>query len=207
MSKSYRHISERDTGWARLYKEDGTEVNIADMWDALWSRDEAAMRMLSHPANHVRNGDLYRFFRNVTDLGNGTTDQIHVKTGAKKVYITGVIVTPEAEQFTETISELTAVTDGSTEIEVHNANRNFDDSNTTVVAFTDSSGFTKGTTFEDIYMPGESGIGQSRTNDRYQSSIEWVLEPNSNYLIENTNNGSGNSDLHYELHWYELEVS
>ena len=61
-----------------------------------------------------------------------------------------------------------------------------------------------GTKFAQVYIPGATGLGGTRTGSSAGvSNSEWVLKPNTTYMIRVTNSSSGSNDIQVNFQWYE----
>ena len=61
-----------------------------------------------------------------------------------------------------------------------------------------------GTKFAQVYIPGATGLGGTRTGaSAGVSNSEWVLKPNTVYMIRVTNGSSGSNDIQVNFQWYE----
>jgi hypothetical protein len=185
-------------------KDDNTIVNTADMADEVWDRDHKGIATFGHLSKQVALGNTFLFDQRFT-LENSAPDNvqiIHVKTGSKELHLTSFIVTPESELFTSELMSNPDITDGSTEIEVFNANH-ASENTSEVVVYTDSTLNADGDVFEEVDMFGETGVGQNRRGDRYNSGLDYIFAPNSDYVIRIVNNGGGQADVHIAFRWHE----
>ena len=61
-----------------------------------------------------------------------------------------------------------------------------------------------GTKFAQVYIPGATGTGGTRTGaSAGVSNSEWVLKPDTVYMIRVTNGSSGSNDIQVNFQWYE----
>ena len=61
-----------------------------------------------------------------------------------------------------------------------------------------------GTKFAQVYIPGATGTGGTRTGaSAGVSNSEWVLKPNTVYMVKVTNGSSGSNDIQINFQWYE----
>jgi hypothetical protein len=123
------------------------------------------------------------------------------------MFVTGITITPEAEQITERLlGEVTIDTQGDS-LASYNALRDSPKTATTSL-YTDSTLTDSGEEFESIYMPGESGVGQNRRGDRYNGAIEWIVQPNIDNALELENTGETNNvNINVEISWFEIDFS
>ena len=63
-----------------------------------------------------------------------------------------------------------------------------------------------GTQISEAYIPGATGVGGTSSGNMLSASNEWVLKPNTEYLIELTNASAAANDVLAELQWYEEEA-
>ena len=94
---------------------------------------------------------------------------------------------------------------GGTAVTPVNRNRN----STEVSGVTVKTGVTttgNGTQISEAYIPGATGVGGTSSGNMLSASNEWVLKPNTEYLIEFTNSSSASNDVLAELQWYEEEA-
>jgi len=54
------------------------------------------------------------------------------------------------------------------------------------------------------YIGGGAGLGaSSKSGGSEQPENEWVLKPNTDYVIQITNNGTAQTGVNINLFWYE----
>lgn len=185
-----------------IIKADGNVVNEGTYIDAVWDRTRQASSGIGHLSSQIILGNTYvtdhRF-----DIPNTESRSLQIKTGAKKMNLTTLLIVPEAELFVSEFIEAPTITDGTTEVSIINADRT-STSSTTMTIYSNPSGISAGTTIEEVDMFGESGVGQNRRGDRYQSSLDFILKENEDYVIRITNNGAGGSQVHISIRWYEI---
>ena len=64
-----------------------------------------------------------------------------------------------------------------------------------------------GTKFAQVYIPGATGTGGTRTGaSAGVSNSEWVLKPNTVYMVKVTNGSSGSNDIQINFQWYEEDM-
>jgi hypothetical protein len=123
------------------------------------------------------------------------------------MFITGITITPEAEQITERLLGEVTIDSQGDGLASYNALRDSTKTATTSL-YTDSTLTDPGEEFESIYMPGETGVGQNRRGDRYSGLVEWVVQPNIDNALELENTGETNDvNINVELNWFEIDLS
>ena len=74
----------------------------------------------------------------------------------------------------------------------------------TIEFFEGATVTANGTKFAQVYIPGATGMGGTRTGaSAGLSNSEWVLKPNTVYMIRVTNGSSGSNDIQINFEWYE----
>lgn len=136
-------------------------------------------------------------------LTAGATRKITFKTPATKYvhYIPSDIV-PSADKVTVNFYESSSGNSGGTAKTAVNRNR-LSSATPTVVLTDGATVTTNGTLFHTVWLPGSTGIGQTRAGSAASSAYEWVLKQDTVYTIEIINNSSASNDIWLNFHWYE----
>ena len=62
---------------------------------------------------------------------------------------------------------------------------------------------TEGTVFAEAYLPGSTGIGGTRSGSSLGAGEEYILPPNSKFLMKFTNESSAANLISWSITWYE----
>lgn len=185
---------------ANYMKSNGTFINFADASEWLTS----AIRTIETEHAYIHDGIFFEIYNKFT-LASAATRVVTFKTpvGIYLHYKPTSLVT-SADKVTIEFFEGATVT-ASTGTTVIPSNHNRNSSKASGVTFLDAPTVTAdGTKFAQVYIPGSSGVGGTRTgNSAGTSDNEWVLKPNTTYMIRVTNGSSSSNDIQVNLQWYE----
>ena len=181
-------------------KSDGTIINFADASERLTS----AIRTIETEHAYIHEGIFFESYNKFT-LAAGATKVITIKpaTGTYLHYRPTNLVTSADKVTIEFYEGATLTAATGTAVTPSNHNRN--STLTSKVTLLDAPTVTaNGTKFAQVYIPGATGTGGTRTGQSAGTSgSEWVLKPNTVYLIRVTNGSSGSNDIQVNFQWYE----
>ena len=181
-------------------KSDGTIINFADASERLTS----AIRTIETEHSYIHEGIFFESYNKFT-LAAGATKVITLKAAAGKYlhYRPTSLVTSADKVLIEFYEGATLTAATGTAVTPSNHNRNSALASTTTLL--DAPTVTaNGTKFAQVYIPGATGTGGTRTGQSAGTSgSEWVLKPNTVYLIRVTNGSSGSNDIQVNFQWYE----
>ena len=181
-------------------KSDGTIINFADASERLTS----AIRTIETEHSYIHEGIFFESFNKFT-LAGGATRVVTIKpaTGTYLHYRPTNLAT-SADKVTIEFYEGATVT-AATGTAVTPSNHNRNSALTSKVTLLDAPTVTaNGTKFAQVYMPGATGTGTTRTGQSAGTSgSEWVLKPDTVYMIKVTNGSSGSNDIQVNFQWYE----
>ena len=185
---------------ANYMKKDGTIVNLAEASERITS----AIRTIETEHSYIHDGIFFESYNKFT-LSASATRLITLKTPAAK-YLhyrpTGLVTS--ADKVTIEFFEGATVTP-ATGTAATPSNHNRSSALTSGVTLLDAPTVTaNGTKFAQVYIPGATGTGGTRTGQSAGTSgSEWVLKPNTQYMIKVTNGSSGSNDIQVNFQWYE----
>lgn len=184
----------------RFLKENDEAVNIASAVERVTN----GFKTIEVEHANIHEGLFFESYNKFTLAAAGTRF-VTIKTpiGVYLHYKPTNLVT-SADKITIEFFEgatVTAATGTSTSPSNHNRNS----SNASGVTLLDAPTVTaNGTKFAQVYIPGATGIGGTRTGaSAGTSGSEWVLKPNTQYAIKVTNGSSGANDIQINFQWYE----
>lgn len=181
-------------------KSDGTIINFADASERLTS----AIRTIETEHAYIHEGIFFESYNKFT-LAAGATRVITIKpaTGTYLHYRPTNLVT-SADKVTIEFYEGATVT-AATGTAVTPSNHDRNSTLASKVTLLDAPTVTvNGTKFAQVYMPGATGIGSTRSGaSAGVSNSEWVLKPDTVYMIRVTNGSSGSNDIQVNFQWYE----
>jgi len=161
---------------------------------------------IEHAQIHAGNG--YSLSGKVATLANTATMQILARTGAIPVHWRAATMTVSDGDCDIYFYESPTITaDGSLETSF---NKNRLSTNTsTLDIYSTPTISANGTELEYGYIPdasggGGGGGGRSSGGEAQRVGGEWILAPNTEYLVTVTNNSGGAISLGYTFFWYEL---
>ena len=185
---------------ANYMKSNGTFINFADASERITS----AIRTIETEHAYIHEGIFFEIYNKFT-LASAATRVVTFKTpvGIYLHYKPTSLVT-SADKVTIEFFEGATVT-AATGTTVIPSNHNRNSTLTSGVTLLDAPTVTaNGTKFAQVYIPGATGIGGTRTGaSAGLSNSEWVLKPNTVYMIRGTNGSSGSNDIQINFEWYE----
>jgi len=175
---------------------DANGVDITDtLGHALVAED------LEH--KHIHDGYGFRVSKLVS-LTNGATAYLQIKTGARNTHLKQVGLALDLNVVLCTFTESPVITDGTTAVPVINAHRQAAVNNPSVnKVFSDPTSVSGGTALDIDLVPAGT-LGSRGPAQLAPSSTEFILKPNTNYVLTMTNQGSTTCQLMVKWVWYEL---
>lgn len=148
------------------------------------------------PHHEIHEGDMFSAC-DAADVANGANRDILIVTGAKYTHMFAIVMS-EAETDVKIYEGTTASNNGTT-IASYNRNRNSAKTPVTAITHTPTvAGGSEGTLLcTKHYGSGKSLGGENRGEN------EWILKPNTKYLIRINNATTSNNYQSTELMWYE----
>ena len=181
-------------------QSDGTIVNFADASERITS----AIRTIETEHSYIHEGIFFESYNKFT-LAAGAKRVVTIKAPVGKYlhYRPTNLVTSADKVTIEFYEGATVTAETGTAVTPSNHNRN--SALTSGVTLLDAPTVTAdGTKFAQVYIPGATGVGGSRTGaSAGVSNSEWVLKPNTVYMIKVTNGSSGSNDIQINFQWYE----
>lgn len=163
-----------------------------------------AMRTIETEHSYIHEGIFYESFNKFT-LAAGATRVVTLKTpvGVYLHYRPTNLVTSADKVLIEFYEGATVTAETGTAVTPANHNRS--SALTSGVTLLDAPTVTvDGTKFTQVYIPGATGVGGTRTGaSAGVSNSEWVLKPNTTYMIRVKNGSSGSNDIQVNFQWYE----
>lgn len=153
-----------------------------------------ALITTTHPHNEIHKGEMFVYCE-VTDLAQDAQRDVLISTGDRYVHIVNTTVT-EAEAEYPFFEGVTASNNG-TGVTAYNRNRNSLTTPTNSLFHTPTISNTGTTLCMKHWGSGKGSGGDDRGVN------EWVLKPNTKYLIRITNFSQTANHTTIELEWYE----
>ena len=181
-------------------QSDGTIVNFADASERITS----AIRTIETEHSYIHEGIFYESYNKFT-LAAGAKRVVTIKAPVGKyLHYRPTNLVTSADKVTIEFYEGATVT-AATGTAVTPSNHNRNSATASGVTLLDAPTVTAdGTKFAQVYIPGATGIGGTRTGQSAGTSgSEWVLKPNTVYMIKVTNGSSGSNDIQVNFQWYE----
>ena len=181
-------------------KSDGTIINFADASERITS----AIRTIETEHSYIHEGIFFESFNKFT-LAGGATRVVTIKPAAGTyLHYRPTNLVTSADKVTIEFYEGATVT-AATGTAVTPSNHNRNSALTSGVTLLDAPTVTAdGTKIAQVYIPGATGTGGTRTGaSAGVSNSEWVLKPNTVYMIKVTNGSSGSNDIQINFQWYE----
>ena len=163
-----------------------------------------AFRTIETEHAYIHEGIFFESYNKFT-LAAGATKVITLKAAAGTYlhYRPTSLVTSADKVLIEFYEGATVTAATGAAVTTTNHNRNSALTSTTTLL--DAPTVTaNGTKFAQVYIPGATGTGGTRTGaSAGVSNSEWVLKPNTAYMIKVTNSSSGSNDIQVNFQWYE----
>ena len=181
-------------------KSNGTIINFADASERLTS----AIRTIETEHAYIHEGIFFESYNKFT-LAAGATKVVTIKPAAGTyLHYRPTNLVTSADKVTIEFYEGATVT-AATGTAVTPSNHNRNSTLASKVTLLDAPTVTvNGTKFAQVYMPGATGTGSTRTGQSAGTSgSEWVFKPNTVYMVKVTNGSSGSNDIQINFQWYE----
>ena len=142
---------------------------------------------------HVEDGEMWLHNGIHPSLANGATADHLLRVGAESIHI--IQMDPHAQQspvagpITVTLYEAPTTTADGDPGAMRNRNRNYPDTSPPFLVFENPTVTAIGTEVQAILLTGSIQAGRGDAQD-----LEWVLKPNTDYLIRLPNNSGGAID-------------
>lgn len=107
----------------------------------------------------------------------------------------------DSEKWKLELIEAPTITDGSTAVVFRNRNRNSTGA-ATVVAYSNPTSVSAGTTIDTHYLGGGTGQGQSKSGGATSVDEEFILKAGTKYVLKATNGGVGAGICNVRLFYY-----
>ena len=177
-----------------------------------WDEEQRKFDRLSHAVTvissdhrQVHDGMVFHANNRFTNLANGATRDILFSVPADSFpHVRAALYSIEAGPVDILAYEDTTTSADGTAVTLFNRNRN--SSKTPDVTITAGPTVTDvGTLIHDRYVPSAGGQGQNHVGVITPSfGEEWILKPNTKYLLRLINNSGAAIDGTIEIIWYEL---
>ena len=160
-----------------------------------------ALRAITTEHGYIHQGIAY-IMREILTVTTTASSYIDFTTPADKtIHFRPSSFASNGDNITIEIFEDASVTGGTTYAA---KNRNRNSNNTSQVSITiNPTVNTEGNIIDKFYVGGGSGISDTTSGAITGNVDEWVLKPDTTYLIKITNNGASDSNVFVNLFWYE----
>ncbi len=126
---------------------------------------------------------------------------IGILTGANGIHYKPATIVTTADALQVTLYEGSTVT-GGTAVDVVNLNRNSANV-TTAVAKDGVTPSVNGTAIGTSFLGGSAGVGQTRSGGSASGVNEFVLKPNTQYMLDIYNGSTASNTFQLTYGWYE----
>ena len=163
-----------------------------------------AVTVISEPHRLAHDGFMFHASKKETGILNAGVEECLFITGTKPVHLNRWRVESGGGDIDIDIYEGATVSANGTALSVHCTNRLA--LNTALTTLYDGPTVTDdGTLIHSQWVPPtSSGIGQSADGAQAEAGEEWILAPNTNYLIRVTNNSGDTISIWEEYLFYEV---
>lgn len=154
----------------------------------------------------IERGTAFECSSNLSVANSGAKARWLFVTGAKRVIIYSRRVTTNGDEMTYQAFKAPTVSANGDAVAVVKRNGNASIAPTATV-FSSPTVSAEGAGIPPVYMPGASGVGNNTVGQFDQEGFVRILEPNTVYLTQVTNNGSKNpANVEWYLMWAEQDV-
>ena len=167
-------------------------------------RITGAFRTIETEHAYIHEGIFFESYNKFT-LAAGATKVVTIKPAAGTyLHYRPTNLVTSADKVTIEFYEGATVT-AATGTAATPSNHNRNSALTSKVTLLDAPTVTaNGTKFAQVYIPGATGTGGTRTGaSAGVSNSEWVLKPNTVYMVKVINGSSGSNDIQINFQWYE----
>ncbi len=198
-----RHRDMMSPSSGLLYCGDGSCFDLAEALKTIFDPYGKSFSAIESIHHHIHLGEGFRACF-VTEVNAASQKYLQLKTGDSVVHLLLRRIATRQPDFTLSLFEGGTLTDGTTLLSnQHNANRlsakeaqmKIYDNPTNV----DVEGALR---LECVYLPGD-GQGALAGGDDFGGAIEWVLKPNTTYLVRLKNDAAATNKINIEWYWYE----
>lgn len=170
-----------------------------------YDRFTGATKAITSDHSYIHEGKFFEVFKKATLLANTGTLDIGFLTPANGYvhYRPSSIVTT-ADNLTVAFYEGSTISAGTT-MTARNHNRNSVVTATSILKDTPTVTGV-GTQIAQAFLGGGIGVGQTRSGGERGEVNEWVLKPNTQYLIRFSNASSVANIINVNLTWYEESI-
>jgi len=153
---------------------------------------------VEYPHHEIHEGNTYRVCKLVEDVANDASFIYLIKVGAKYSHLTANL-SCEGKCYAYFYEAPTTSADGTALAEI-NMNRASTKTNTTNVFYAPTVS-DNGIPLCEILING--GTGPQSIGSEVRQDTEFVMKPNTNYLIVCTNKAGLAKDINVNVQWYE----
>lgn len=159
--------------------------------------------VLDHSTHRINQGHVFRVYDSQT-ITTGSTLTYGISTGAKSLQVFPMGLTSSADKLTVIFYKDSTWTAGTgTALTANNFNHILNYPSTAELR----RGVTvtaAGTEFSSDYLPGSTGVGQTRSGAQASGMLKYIIKPNSKLVFVFTNGSSGSNIATWSLIWDEV---
>ena len=167
-----------------------------------------ALTVITEEHRLAHDGMMFNATGKVIGLAVDGVEQILLNTGSAYVHMNKVRLNfGSGDIDIESFKDVVTSADGTV---TESVNTNQNSSNPPIMIISEGPTVTDGGTSLHLTWapPTGAGIGNSANGiSNLSSGEEWILKPNSKYLITITNNSGAIIDMSYDILWYEISYS
>lgn len=195
------------------YKElaDGTyalvigAVLVSDITGSPTQTDEITGALVTIPVVHheVHEGEFFTVSYKSPDanpIADNATIDILLQLGSKYAHLVFDVACGGTAEIA--FYEGTTLNDVGTNLTEVNNKRHGGETATVTATHTPNVN-NVGTLLFNVLIPGGAGVGQARTGSNVRANTEWILAPNTNYLVRGINRAGNAQPMSNVCQWYE----
>lgn len=203
MSDPYKNIGSGDNEWARLTKDDGSYINVADIIDAVYfNGNHDTIVVMDNAVERSLRGNMYRISSKIASLSTGQSAHIEIAVGSKQMYVTAVLFAPSDGGVDITLKEGASISGGtSSSVPTFNVLRSSSETpEAGLTKYDDAATVSGGTIIETLFLPGTG----KDAGENFAEGLRFILKANTTYIRTITNNSGGDIDVGVGAEFYEF---
>lgn len=161
-----------------------------------------AVKIMDNDHAYIHQGKYFSVTYQLTILTGATAKVTFLTNSDKSIHYRPASIVASADKLSLNVYEGSSGASGGTALTPLNRNRQSIIA-TDVVIKTGVTVTTNGTLIQTAYLPGSTGVGQSRAGASAGGTNEWVLKTDTLYTYEFINGSTESNVVWVEFQWYE----
>jgi len=165
-----------------------------------------SLTVIQEPHRLAHDGMVFNVTGKLTGLIDTGTQDLLIQTGGAYMHLHRFLIALGAGDIDIVTYEGTTHSSAGTPLVVHNTNRNSTNASLASLSYTPTVTTTGTLVHRKWIVPTATGIGPRPDTgiSDLANGEEWILKPQTSYLIRITNNSGGTISLAFDFLWYEV---